>query len=172
MISRGAILSDDGKYRYVLHRQWGKCGPLLALIGLNPSTADHVQDDPTMRREIDFARREGYGGLVKLNLFAFRATQPADMMTSDDPVGPQNDYWLRRELFNADTCWVVWGVNGTFQRRDAAVRAIIYDSWNRHEMNVECFGVTKGGQPKHPLYLSKETPLVSYGCGPRMPDET
>lgn len=95
LIKSDALLSTCGLYRYWLSRTWGDTPPLV-VIGLNPSTADAMQDDPTIRRCIGFARREGCGGLMMLNLFAFRATDPAMLYTTQARVGPLNDYMLHR----------------------------------------------------------------------------
>ncbi len=72
-----AIFSDCWKYRYTLVRNWDSSLQRLAIIGLNPSTADAVKDDPTIRRCKHFAQAHGYGSFVMLNLFALRSTDPS-----------------------------------------------------------------------------------------------
>src|SRR5688572_12557148 len=95
----GARFSECGTYRYVLWRQWNEVNGDVAFVGLNPSTADDEKDDPTIRRCIGFAKRWGYGGVVMLNLFAYRATRPDAMwaarVADADIVGPQNDAHIR-----------------------------------------------------------------------------
>jgi hypothetical protein len=90
----GAVFSPDQKYRYVLWREWSGHPRRLVVIGLNPSTADATKNDPTVTRCINFAKREGCGGMIMLNLFAFRATDPGVMMEAADPVGPENDKYI------------------------------------------------------------------------------
>lgn len=157
-IERGeAVFSDDREYRYVLSRTWDVRLPRLAFIGLNPSTADEAKLDPTLRRVIGFAQREGCGGLDMLNLFAFRATFPRVMKLQKEPVGPENDTYLTAIAGAASVVIAGWGTHGTHQHRDEAVRALL-----RPLATLWCLGLTKDGQPKHPLYLPKISPLVVF----------
>ena len=90
------IFSECRRYRYALTRIWDETGPYAMFICLNPSTADEIQDDPTVRRCINFAKSWGFAGVCMTNIFAYRATQPADMMAAADPVAPENDMWLKK----------------------------------------------------------------------------
>src|SRR5689334_19453129 len=111
-----AVISACGRYRYVLTRQVGPGSRRATFVMLNPSTADATNDDPTIRRCIGFAREWGCGRLVVLNLFAFRATDPADLKRAIDPVGPENRDWFERTLRPPHDGPLVcaWGVHGTF----------------------------------------------------------
>jgi len=144
-----ATLSECRNYRYFLWREWhpSPAGYVL-FVCLNPSTADETHDDPTVRRCIDFARRWGYGQLCVANLFAYRATHPRQLRAVGCPVGPDNDYWLENLSAKADMVVAAWGVHGTFAGRDREVVPLIGRRWF-------CLGVTKGGQPRHPLYLRR-----------------
>lgn len=144
-------LSPDGVYRYWLTRVWGP-GPCIAFIGLNPSRADDTYDDPTLRRMLGFARREGAGGLVVLNLFAYRHMNPRVMKLAADPVGPENDATLRTWAMMATRLVACWGADGGHLGRDRAMAALL-------GRPLECFGVNQDGSPKHPLYLKAEEPL-------------
>lgn len=93
-MKKTAKLSDCRTYRYELWRTWDESKPYAMFIGLNPSTADETEDDPTIRRCINFAKTWGYGGLCMTNLFAYRATQPEDMKRASDPIGNKNDETL------------------------------------------------------------------------------
>ena len=104
MIEKGAIISDCNKYRYSLWRIWDKEKPIFTFVGLNPSTADHEQDDRTIRRCINFAKSWGGGGIYMANLFAYRATEPQEMMSQEDPIGPDNDAHLKQ--LAADGLWL------------------------------------------------------------------
>lgn len=156
-MDRGARLSPDYRYRYTLWRRWNSRLVDLVVIGLNPSTADATLDDPTIRRCIGFAKRERCGGLFMLNLFALRATDPRAMRASADPVGPDNDEAIRRFTAGQHVVVAAWGAHGGHRGRDAQVRAMV--------PNLKCFGVTKDGHPKHPLYLKADTPLVDFPAG-------
>lgn len=153
----GAAFSPCWKWRYQLWRRWSD-DPLFIIIGLNPSTADEAYNDPTITRCIGFAKRERYGGLLMLNLFAFRATAPADLKEAQDPIGPDNDAVILSECQNQERVIVAWGNHGGFCGRDRIISTLL----NSSSAMVECFGVTQLGCPRHPLYLKKDTPLVSW----------
>lgn len=157
MLNSTATFSPCRAYRYSLWRRWGTPEQGYAMfIGLNPSTADEVQDDPTIRRCIQFAKDWGYGGLVMANLFAFRATKPADMKAALDPVGPENDVYLQKLSADASVVVAAWGTDGTHLRRGEAVREML--------PNLYALGFTKVGQPRHPLYLSKKLTPIQWTC--------
>ena len=162
----GAIFSPCERYRYALWRSWimfwGDTIKPLVFVGLNPSTADERDDDPTIRRVIDFACREGCNKLVMLNLFALRSTDPKALYTADDPVGPEHDDVLRMQLRLWQHGPVVagWGAHGALHGRDAAVARIVAESGRQ----LLCLGTTKDGHPRHPLYLRKDTPLVPWAA--------
>lgn len=148
-----ATFSPCRLYRYRLTRRWGD-GPTCAFVMLNPSTADEMQDDPTIRRCIGFAKREGCGRLVIGNIFAFRATDPADMKAAADPVGPENDEHLIQIMLEADGPVVAaWGAHGAFLGRAANVLRLT-------DAPLQCLGVTKHGAPRHPLYIRADAPLI------------
>jgi hypothetical protein len=134
-------------YRYTLWRDFGDADnrAYAMFIGLNPSTADEVNDDPTIRRCIAFAKDWGYGGLCMTNLFAFRATKPVDMRAADDPVGPKNDAHLVKIARQAGIVVGAWGTHGTHLGRDLTVVSLVPD--------LHCLHTTKDGHPGHPLYL-------------------
>lgn len=151
-IERAAHLSACGRYRYVLSRWWG-WGPRLVFVMLNPSTADAEVDDPTIRRCIGFARRDGFSGVTVVNLYAWRATKPAAMWAAeqdghDITGGERNDDLLREVLRQAKAQPVIaaWGANARSER------VAEFTSWRGIE-HVKALGVTKDGAPRHPLYL-------------------
>lgn len=127
MTTRETILSPCRTYRYTLWRNISSLdGEGYAMfIGLNPSTADEVLDDPTIRRCMAFAQAWGYGALCMTNLFAFRATKPADMLAAADPIGPENDKHLIDLARDAGVVVAAWGTNGTHLGRDQAVHAMV-----------------------------------------------
>ena len=120
---------------------------------LNPSTADAVRDDPTLRRCIAFAKREGCGGLIVANLFNFRATKPEDMLHAADPVGPDADVRLLKVIEAVDGPLIAaWGSHWMAKERAAHVEAM-------SGQHMVCLGRTKGGFPRHPLYVRGDAPL-------------
>ncbi|RLA42597.1 MAG: hypothetical protein DRR42_23140 [Gammaproteobacteria bacterium] len=139
-----AELSACRTYRYSLWRTWDESLPYALFIGLNPSTADETTDDNTSRRCIRFASDWGYGGLCMANLFAFRATKPRDMKAAADPIGPENDRWLKQLAGNAGIVIAAWGNSGAFLGRSLVVRQTI--------PNLHCLALNKSGEPVHPLY--------------------
>lgn len=162
----GAQFSECRTYRYALWRRWNADDSDVGFIGLNPSTADEAKDDPTIRRCIGFAKAWGYGGVVMLNLFAFRATEPADMKVATDPVGPMNDHILREYAEVCGRLIAAWGVHGEFQRRDLWVARLNRVGIGRKTPYVgdlfECLGTTKDGFPRHPLYVRADAERKTY----------
>ena len=112
---REAELSEDRLYRYRLTRIWGD-GPRATFVMLNPSTADEHVDDPTLRRCMGFARAWGLGGLNVVNLSAFRATIPAELWRAVDPIGPDNDDYLRAAGASGEPLIAAWGNNAKLHR--------------------------------------------------------
>jgi hypothetical protein len=155
-----AVISACGRYRYLLTRQVGPGERTATFIALNPSTADATTDDPTIRRCIGFARQWGCGRLAVLNLFAVRATDPADMKRAADPVGPENRAWFGRTLSNPDAGPVIcaWGVHGEHLDQDLTVLGWLADAG----VKPLAFGVTRDGHPKHPLYIPKTSGLLPF----------
>lgn len=149
-----AKFSDCGRYRYALWRLWDDSKPYVMVIGLNPSTADETQNDPTITRCISFAKSWGYGGVCVVNLFAFRATVPLDMMNAADPVGSENDKWLTDLAKAAGIIVAAWGNDGAYLDRSAAVKAMF--------SNLHCIKLNKSGEPAHPLYLKGDLEPVPF----------
>ena len=108
-IESGAGFSLCRTWRYKLWRRWSSAGPTVAFIGLNPSTADELNDDPTIRRCIGFARHWGFGGMYVLNVFAFRSTNPRALRGAADPVGPRNNAALLTTCRRCDMVVACWG---------------------------------------------------------------
>ncbi len=147
---RAAQFDATGSYRYSLTREWA-AGHRVAFVLLNPSTADHTQDDPTLRRCIGFAQAWGYGALEVVNLFAYRATRPAALRAAAEPVGPENDRFLRAAQRRAQAVVLAWGIHGVWRGRDQAVLRL----FRAGRMPVQCLGLTRDGHPRHVLYLPR-----------------
>ena len=168
MGDRWAVLSDDGRYRYT-HGRRRAPGPLMGFVMLNPSTADAYADDPTIRRCVGFARREGLAGIEVVNLFAYRTPKPAALTAAGrggvDIVGPDNDTEIRRlaaDRFGVPLVVAAWGQGGpgsqhwsrTLAGRIATVRGLLgarrLHRFRRWDSRVAA---------PHPLFLAGNAPL-------------
>src|ERR1700722_10081597 len=121
MIASSAIFDTSGRYRYRLSRQWRKDGDTVAFIMLNPSTADHEHNDPTIRRCIGLAKLWGFSALNVVNLFALRATAPTTLQKARNPIGRQNNSYIRTTVEEADRIVLAWGNHGQLRERDREV---------------------------------------------------
>lgn len=157
-----AILSACGAYRYSLSRVWRPedwlSGSQGCFVMLNPSTADHEVDDPTIRRVVGYARAWGWSGVTVVNLFALRATKPEALLGAPDPVGPHNDDYLRALREHCALVVCAWG-----EPRQSRLQALVAP---RAQAVAQLLGAplyalatTKSGQPRHPLYLRSDLTL-------------
>ena len=161
-VHRSAEVSDCGMYRWWLRRSWrffengihvtgkGCC----CFILLNPSTADGTQDDPTIRRCIGFAQLWGYDSLSVRNLFAWRATDPKELVHAETVTGGHRGDTELIAGLTANLTVVAWGSKVPFKRDREAV-----ELFNKSFPGVplHCLGVTKSGSPRHPLYVRADT---------------
>jgi hypothetical protein len=169
--ARKAILSACKAYRYYLQIGCSRglfadyAHDSLVVIMCNPSTADEQRNDPTVSKMIRYAERERCRMLEVLNVYAFRATDPAELKTAPDPVGPRNDHLIEAVAGRRDALLVAaWGAipfglpGGP--DRIAVVKEILKAA---AVVPVQCLGQTYGGHPKHPLYLPNTAPLMRWG---------
>lgn len=157
----GATFSECRAYRYTLWRRWEpdcQWSQMVAFCGLNPSTADETEDDPTIRRCIGFAKDWGYGGLVMLNLFALRATDPKVMKAHARPIGEENDEALNWVARHVGGVVCAWGRHGLHRNRSGNVSMILRAT----QKPLWHLGRNSDGTPKHPLYLAAATERSSY----------
>lgn len=160
-MQRSAAISPCGKYRYLLTRTWSAAPPLHVCM-LNPSTADAQDDDATISVLIGRARRMDCGGLVVVNLYAWRATHPRDLAAAerngDDIVGPDNDYTIRTVVTapgnNSVLC--AWGNSHPVAARVRRFRELLR-AGGIHPYHL---GLTSDGQPRHPLRVPYSQPLL------------
>jgi hypothetical protein len=150
-----AKLSSCRKYRFALWRTWDDSKPFVMIIGLNPSTADEVENDPTIIRCINFAKYWGYGGVCMANLFAYRATDPSVMKSKIDPVGTENDMWLTNLAQDAGIVVAAWGNDGSHLNRSSVVKELL--------PNLHYLKMNKSGEPAHPLYLKGDLKPIAMG---------
>ena len=163
-LTKDASISECGQYRWWLTRHWARSQPTLGFIMLNPSTADHREDDRTIRRCMSFALREGYGGILVVNLYAFRASKPHIMYEADDPVGHKNDYTLLDAQESINTFVCAWGGDAKLERVDEVLKLI------KPGTALKCLGTTKNGSPRHPLYVRGDQAIVQWPVDPESND--
>lgn len=148
-------IKEDNRYRFRLFREWTPGGAELAWVMLNPSTADAVTDDPTIRRCVFYSQREGFGRLAVYNLFTLRATNPIALLTASDPAHRADE--LLRELRGREVV-CAWGAAKIADTRGVAVAHMLRAQGCR----LFALGFTRSGAPKHPLYLKNSAPLVAW----------
>lgn len=169
--ARGAVLSDDGRYRYLLWRQWNDGllddKPMMTFVMLNPSIADASIDDPTVRKCVGYAKREDCDGIQIVNLFAFRSSTPGDLLTAADPRGPENADYVRRAIQFATgpivVAWGAWWDTNQAKRFGKSIPRLGVETYaERFGRRLHCLGTTKAGAPRHPLYVKADQPLEVF----------
>ena len=157
-----AIISDCGLYRYRLERHGLSGAGAIAWLMINPSTADASLDDATMRKVVGFSDRLGAGWAIVGNLFGYRSKDVRDLARVRDPKGPDNDAHLVRIMEEAPVIIAAWGplakLPPNLRRRWLTVVRMASDL----KKPMMCLGVAKDGQPRHPLMLGYDTPLVEW----------
>lgn len=153
-----AVLSPDGRYRYLLNRVWEPELGRVCWVMLNPSTADATNDDRTISRCIGFTRAWGYGALTVVNLYAYRATKPSALVTALDPVGPDNAMHIAASIAAAQLTVAAWGAGYPKAHGRVVERA----SSALRNGGAYVLGLTKHGVPRHPLYMRADTTPVRW----------
>lgn len=162
-MNRETVFSPCRLFRYTLWREWNtllSAGPSYAqFVCLNPSTADENLDDPTVRRCVNFSKAWGFDAFVMTNLFAVRSTDPSILYNPRiSPIGEENDAWLLKIAREAAIVICAWGNHGQHLNRGMQVKSLLTDNG----IKLHCLGVTSEGQPKHPLYLSKDSKPIPF----------
>ena len=152
-LCRAAGLSQDEQYRYWLQRVLPTGSGIVCFVGLNPSTADTLRDDPTIRKAVGFARLWGFQSIWMANIHAYRATNPKALRKTEDPVGPENREWLVGMIEQADLAIAAWG------RERLTCYAQTLAGWVLSQEKVRCLGQNQDRTPKHILYLPYTTPV-------------
>lgn len=161
---RVAVFSDedDPSFRYWLRITWDNRLPPFVALMLNPSTADHLENDPTVERMQRRALAKRAGSLIVLNAFAWRETDRLKMLQVSDPVGPANDNYialgLRMAKATGGTVMIGWGNEGG--HRDRHLRVI--ELLQAEGVEATCLALCANGQPIHPLYQPLTAPLLPW----------
>lgn len=157
-----AIISPCELFRYRLDRLVQELGLVAAFFGVNGSTAGPIEEDQTTKKWRGFSLRNGFRRYIAANPFAFRARDVRRLATVPDPVGPENARYLAEIIAEADVLVPCWGnrnkVPRPLRHHFDALKAQIFAAGKP----VRIFGLTAGGDPKHPLMLGYETPLVEW----------
>lgn len=156
-----AVISPCGLYRYRLDRWVGNTGKIYAFFGINPSTADASVDDATVRKWTGFVRRWGGSRFIVGNVFAYRATDVKALASVDDPYGDEIGDYTTDIISEADVLVPCWGNSSKAPPELQGAFDILMDALLSSGKPVMHFGLTKSGDPKHPLMLGYDTPLVS-----------
>ncbi|MBU9720268.1 MULTISPECIES: DUF1643 domain-containing protein [Bacillaceae] len=149
---------EEKKYRYWLECIWNDNLAKVTLIMQNPSRANEKICDQTMTRCINYAEKWGYGGIIVVNLFALIATDPSELKYSNDPIGKDNDFYIKKAADESEKVIFAWGEKfGNFRGRSDQIKAIFSGE------EVYCIRKTKkGNHPRHPLYLKKDLTPIAY----------
>ena len=143
-----ARFSDDRVYRYRLGRRWGDNLAIVTWLMLNPSIADEVCLDPTIRRCVGFSESWGwkgkplFGGIEVVNLFGLVSTNPKKLLVHPDPVGPENDAAIMEAASVSKLIICAFGDLKREAMRQRAVR-ICRELSRSHELHV--LSVTQRG---------------------------
>lgn len=157
-----ALFSDDKKYRFALGRKvqsdmlgGGSC---IGFIGMNPSTANEVEDDQTIKKEIGFAKLLGFARMMKCNLGGYVSSDPMELLKVQDPVGDDNSPTLATMASSCDLIVAAWGAmdNRIWKQFRFSVEMV------KTFKNVKCLGFTKSGAPKHTSRLGYSAPLIDW----------
>ena len=154
MNSNGAVFSKCNGYRYVLWRKWDESKPQVMFIGLNPSTADQTNNDPTISRCINYAKSWGFGSIYMVNIFSYKTTYPKELQSATKPIGQETNDWIKKIYDSSEMCIAAWGNNGQFLNRSDEIRKML--------PKMHCLKKTKSGEPSHPLYLKASLKPIAY----------
>lgn len=131
---------------------------MVCFIMLNPSTADSFEDDPTIRRCIGFAKSWEYGGIYVVNLFAYRATNPKDLLNAPDPIGQNNWRYIQQYTSVSEKIICAWGNHSIVKKISKK-----FPNYNPPvSKTLFCLGKNSKGDPKHPLYLKKNLKPILF----------
>lgn len=153
----GAVLDHTRKYRFLLWRFWDE-RPRALFVGLNPSTANELQDDPTVKRWCQFAQDWGYGGFYAANLYPFITPHPEELVA---PGCFHKANYPALEMASGLVVLTVacWGDGIKKVDGGLTVANHVRETYLNKPM---CFDKTISGNPRHPLYLPGDAELMEY----------
>lgn len=148
-----AILSWCNTYRYCLIRRRDDTMNDLNRILLNPSTADAHQDDPTIRKVIQFSKQFGYWWCKVYNLFALRSTDPSQLKIHKNPIGSENDKYLQSIPYDQKIMFAWWNHWSLYDRSKKVIEMM-------KDYNIWYLDLNNSWEPKHPLYVSYDAKII------------
>lgn len=152
---KGAIFSEDRNFRYILWRSWSLSKPVLLYIGLNSSTANELKEGPTVVRNMKRADQNGYGSLIHWNFYGYVSANPDVLLREGDYVGEDNDAYFQQAItLSGGKALCGWGSFSAVEKRKKVILPLIPEPL--------CLGKNADGNPKHPLYVSYEVPIIRY----------
>lgn len=154
--SNGADFSNCRKYRYALWRIWDEAKPLAMFIGLNPSTANESDNDPTVKSVGRICKHNGYGGFYMMNCFPYISTDPAklkDGLTLD--TNTKNIEKLKEIGYACKDVVFAWGSFKEVDEYTSGLLAYLFP-------NAKALYINQNGSPKHPLYCKSESTLIAF----------
>jgi len=162
LASMSAIISQCGNYRYRLERQIAESGIVIAFFGVNPSTADAEAEDQTTMKWRGFAKVHGARKYIAGNPFAYRTTDVRQLSWVTDPIGPDNLRHTAKIIEDADLLIPCWGSHLKLPPKLRPHLNSLEFVIRASGKPVKIFGLTKSGDPMHPLMLGYSTPLVNW----------
>ena len=147
---REAEFSIDKKERYSLKREWDKSKNKILYIMLNPSFADDKDDDPTIRRLINFTKKFNSGGFLVGNIFTTITPNPKELDKSKG-MSDKNFEELIKLINKVDQIVYAWG--SSIEEPQLLKKLVL---------SPKCFGKNLNGTPKHPLYVPSQTKLINF----------
>ncbi|MEM6686104.1 MAG: DUF1643 domain-containing protein [Bacteroidota bacterium] len=151
-VTKDAIFSKNRKHRYALIRTWNTALPMMMCIGLNPSVANEQQDDPTIRRVINFAEKWGFGGVYMCNLFSYITSYPEQLKITKN--NSKNDFYLKSYAEKSQEVLCAWGRHKAAKERATKVLKMMH--------HTTALQINKDGSPKHPLYVKAGVERVAF----------
>lgn len=161
-MTRRAVFSDCGLYRYLLEHDYGRSGPVISLGMVNPSEANEEKNDPTMTKVDGFAYRLNASKVIVWNLCALVNKDVKALARAADPVGPENDGYIAASIRSAGIRIVAWGPASKLPKALRTRWRSAADVLEAVGASPLCWGIAKDGQPRHPLMVAYATPLVPW----------
>lgn len=151
-------LSKNGKYRYYYRNIWDKDLPVVMFICLRPQNKEGKREY-VIDSLIQYCQQIDYGGFYLCNLFAYITEKDHELTVVKDPVGKDNDMWIKKIAKRADMVIFAWGVNGKIQKRSKEVENMFSTSW--------ALDIAPEGYPRYPLFIPYNPKLKSYKHKPK-----
>lgn len=153
---------DAAMYRWRLDREIADEGIVVALPGVNPSTAGAINNDATIRKDIGFGQRLGWRRIIKVNKFAYRAKDVTELRKAIEPIGAQNDRYIAEAFDEADMIVPCWGPLSKLPKHLRRRWLEVVRLMERSGKPIMCLGTANCGQPRHTLMTPYETPLTAW----------